>query len=379
MFNSGLYRTYNNNTNHEYGAFLPSKINKPFEWKDKDIDVLLEEAVRQIGELNAYSQLVPDVDLFIRMHVQKEAVASNRIEGTRTEIDDAILSEEEVSPEKKDDWEEVKNYVEAMNYSVKELKNLPLSIRLLKKTHEILLSGVRGQEKQPGEIRSSQNWIGGSNIDNAFFVPAHHTELAELLGDLGEFWHNKNLKIPHLIRIALSHYQFETIHPFLDGNGRIGRLLITLQLVECGMVEKPILYLSDFLEKNKGAYYDSLTVVRESSNVEQWIKFFLTAVEETARNGKTTFQKIIALRREYESKIMSMGKRAGLGQKLLLQMFSDPIVSIKDVSENLKITFPTASILLEEFQKCGMVEEVTGSSRNKLFALTDYINLFRLK
>ena len=370
-FKAGIYKQQ-----YQYRSFTPTLINRPFTWTDPTIDVLLEDATRLVGELNAYPHLIPDVDFFIRMHILKEATTSSRIEGTQTNIDEAVLPEEEIAPERRDDWLEVQNYTKAMNHSIAALQRLPLSIRLLREAHHILMSSARGQHRNPGEVRKSQNWIGGSNLKNAVFIPPTHQELPDLLTDLEKFWHNEKLAIPHLIRTAISHYQFETIHPFLDGNGRVGRLLITLYLVDKKLLTKPTLYLSDFFERNRGAYYDALTAVRASNDIEHWIKFFLTGVSETAAGSRQTFEGIVELRQRCEERILQLGKRAAKGQALLRELYSQPIMSANDIAARLDITHQSASSLIRSFEAMEILREITGRKKDRLFVFANYLALF---
>ena len=288
-FHAGKYQSQGN-----YKAFVPSKVNLEIKMDDPRIPVLLAEAMRYLGELNAYSQLVPDIDFFIKMHVAKEATISSRIEGTRTDIEEIVQPQEEISLQKRDDWEEVQNYIKAINYAVERLKDLLLSVRLVNETHKILLSGVRGFSKTPGEIRKSQNWISGSGADikTAAFVPPPAHMVPDLLSDLQYYWHNKKLLTPDLTRIAITHYQFETIHPYLDGNGRIGRLLITLQLVDSKILNRPALYFSEYLERNRSSYFDALDRERQTGDIDHWVRFFFSGVAETAKDAKQTLSKL---------------------------------------------------------------------------------------
>jgi Fic family protein len=377
QYNSGKLNTFAKNKAEEYKYFLPSFINHNFDIENKKIFVYLEEATRLLGELNAYGTLIPDVDFFIQMHVISEAVSSSKIEGTKTGMDEALLEKEDVSPEKRDDWQEVNNYIMAMNHAINNLKQLPVSTRLIKETHNILLSNVRGENKKPGEIRSSQNWIGGASINTAYFVPPHHEHLGELLADWEKFWHNENLNIPVLIKIAITHYQFETIHPFLDGNGRIGRLMISLQLLERKFLTKSVLYISNFFENYRQSYYDSLDRVRRKNDLEQWILFFLEGVIETAKKSKKTFEDILKLKEIFDSKIATLGRKTNNARRLLLYLFSDPVVKIRDVQDYLEVNYATANKLVEDLVHLGILKEKTGFSRNRIFVMDDYVKLFR--
>lgn len=360
-----------------YKSFQPNSLNKEWIIDNPEINTLLEDANYHLGQLNAFSTFIPDVDLFIRMHIVKEATQSSRIEGTRTNIDEAVLDEENILPESKDDWQEVQNYIEAMNYSIKRLEKLPLSSRLIRETHKILLKGVRGKNKLPGEFRTSQNWIGGATINDAAFVPPHHTLVPELIGDLEKFLNNQEINVPHLIRIGMTHYQFEAIHPFLDGNGRSGRLLITLYLVYHRLLSKPTLYLSDFIEKNRSTYYNNLINVSERNKMDQWLRFFLVGIVETCKIAIDTFNRIIALRDKLEKEtIITLGKRVPNAKALLVYLYSKPIVTVADVIKNLGVTKPTANTLINDFHNLGILKEQTGFRRNRIFVFSEYLKLF---
>ena len=371
-FTAGAYRK-----GYQYTYFLPEKINHPFICSDAVINNSMEKASLKLGELNSFSRLVPDTGMFIIMHIFKEAVVSSRIEGTRTNIEEAFIEEQDIDPEKRDDWKEVNNYVKAMNAAIEELKSLPLSSRLIRNAHKVLLSSGRGEHKSPGEFRHSQNWIGGAGITDAVFIPPAHNELPDLMSDFEMFLNNDQLSIPHLIRIAIAHYQFETIHPFLDGNGRIGRLLITLYLVSSGVLDQPLLYLSDFFERNKTLYYDNLTFVRTKNDLGQWIRFFLTGVIETAKNSAATLHKIIDLKASIEKeRIMGMGKRSHNAMDLLNQLFKNPVTTVKGVQSFTGLSPKAANDLVQVFIENSILKEITGYRRNRVFAFGEYIRLF---
>ncbi|MDR2077752.1 MAG: Fic family protein [Rickettsiales bacterium] len=372
-FRSGVYRTQlNNSIGCKYKSFYPTLLNQEWSWENGRINVLVEEASRALTELNCFSRFIPNVDVFIEMHIKRESIYSTRIEGTKTELDDLLY---DVAEEKIDDRKEVENYIDAINFSIERMQSLPLCNRLLRETHGILLRGVRGEKKFPGEFRISQNWIGGSSLASAFFIPPQQDDLADLMDDLEKFIHNENLALPHLVKAALLHYQFETIHPFCDGNGRLGRLLIILYLINSRMIDRPVLYLSEFFEKNKNAYYNSLTLVRTENELIGWILFFLEGIIETSNNSKRTLEKILDLQTQCSQKIDRNGWKNG--RQLLEYLFKKPVVSIREISENLEISYNSANALLVRFLDANLIRKASNKKRGRLFAFEDYIKLFR--
>ena len=371
-FSPGYYVSQNT-----YKSFQPNAINRQWQIANPEIITLLSQADRQLGRLDMFSNYIPSIDLFISMNILKEATKSSRIEGTQTNIEEALHDAKDIPPEKRDDWNEVQNYILAMQEAIESLKSIPLSTRLIKQTHKVLLQGVRGEHKQPGEFRKSQNWIGGASIQDAVFVPPVHTSVPELMSDLEKFMHNDGLQIPELIKIAILHYQFETIHPFLDGNGRIGRLLITLYLVQKEILKKPILYLSDFLEKNRQLYYDNLMRVREKNDLQQWIKFFLVGIVETAKNSIDTFEKILLLKSELENLALSKGSRAGAIQMVLEHLYKKPVITASIVSSITKQSLATSYSIVSDMEELGILKENTGGKRNRSYIFINYINLYR--
>jgi cell filamentation protein, protein adenylyltransferase len=361
----------------EYRSFVPTPINQPWIVSDPDIQMLLDEANRLLGELNAFSQLIPDVDFFIRMHITKEATTSSRIEGTQTNMEEALIDVQDIDPEKRDDWQEVQNYIEAMNQAIADLEKLPLSNRLLKDTHRTLMQGVRGTHKQPGEFRSSQNWIGVS-LKHATFVPPHHERVPDLMSDMEKFIHNDQHGLPHLVKIGMAHYQFETVHPFLDGNGRLGRLMITLYLVSFKLLSKPSLYLSDFFERHKGEYYDHLMAVRTTNNMRAWLLFFLEGVVETASRSIQVFRDILALKEQIErEKLLRLHMRKQKNADMLMRhLYQHPVITINQASELLGVGHNTASALIRDFEQMEIISEVSGSRRNRLYLFGPYVKLF---
>ena len=371
-FHPGYYQNQG-----RYKSFQPSGINRHWTIDDMEILHLLSQADREIGRLDTFSNHIPNIDLYISMHILKEATQSSRIEGTQTNIEEAIMEKEDLVPEKRNDWEEVQNYIKAINEAVTRLKDLPFSTRLIRLTHKILLQGVRGQHKSPGEFRTSQNWIGGAGISDAVFVPPVHNSIQELMSDLEHFTHNEEILLPELLKIALIHYQLETIHPFLDGNGRIGRLMITLYLVEKGVLKRPVLYLSDFFERNKSLYYDNLTNVRTKGDLKQWFKFFLVGISETAKRGVATFDAVLQLKKEIENKIQNKGKRAVQLLQIMDYLYKSPVLNQEKISGITGVSKNTAYKLLDELTDMHILKEITGAKRGKLFLFEAYVQLFK--
>lgn len=358
-----------------YKSFQPNPINRNWIIDDMNVISLLSVADRQIGRLDMYSEYV-NLELYTQMHIAKEATQSSKIEGTQMNIEEAFLPKEDVAQEKRDDWEEVQNYIRAMNQAVEMLSDLPFSSRMIKKTHKILLQDVRGENKTPGDYRSSQNWIGGVSINDAIFVPPIQTTVNELISDIEKFANDEHNPMPDLLKAALIHYQFETIHPFLDGNGRVGRLLITLYLVNKGILKRPVLYLSDFFERHRSLYYDNLMRVRTHNDIAQWFKFFLTGIIETAKKGVGTFNEVMVLSRAVEEKISKFGIRSADAHKVIQFLYESPVIDAQKTSKIIGKNPQSAYQLIQKMEDAKILKEITGAQRNRLYIFADYLKIF---
>jgi Fic family protein len=340
---------------------------------------LLSDGDRTLGRLDGSIQTLPNPDLFVFMYVRKEAVLSSQIEGTQASISDLIKAEADIfDAERPSDVAEVINYVDAMNHGIARLADLPLSRRLIQEIHAHLLRDARGSKMLPGELRTSQNWIGPANstLSNATYIPPPFHVAEESLGELEKFLHQED-HMPPLLRIGLAHAQFETIHPFLDGNGRIGRLLITLFLFHQGLLQKPVLYLSYYFKEHREEYYTRLQNVRDRGDWENWLKFFLRGISEVAGQATQTARDIVRLREAHRHLIAeTFGNHAGKAMRLLERLFERPTITVNEAKELLKISFPNANKLVEKFVESKLLFEVTGQSRNRVFMYLPYTNLF---
>ena len=360
-----------------YQSFVPSPLppTPPIEISEDILEQLIK-ANSQLAILESVATRIPDVDLFVSMYVRKEALMSSQIEGTQATLEDVLdpLIEDNTNRNVAD----VVNYIKATEYAIRRLHELPLCNRLLKETHAILMEGVRGQEKNPGEFRCSQNWIGGkgSTLRNAKYIPPSPDDMTEAMSDL-EKYINADDRLDGLIRAALIHYQFETIHPFLDGNGRIGRLLITLFLMEKKILTTPALYISYFLKKNRVEYYDRMTEVRSKGNYEQWVKFFLQALAESAKDAIAAIDELTALHDKNVDLVAGMGRASKNAMLVFRYLEANPIIEIGKTSEALGITFGTASNVVERLSSAGILEQTTTGRRNRTFAYKDYLAILR--
>jgi Fic family protein len=336
-----------------------------------------ERATAAVGRLDGVTTILPSTPLFLYMYVRKEALLSSQIEGTQSSLSDLLLYESDEAPSVElDDVTEVSNYVAAVEHGVARIRDgFPLSLRLIREMHEIIMRSGRGATKQPGEFRRSQNWIGGTRPGNALFVPPPPNLLDECLGAFERFLHTDDASLPPLIRAGLAHVQFETIHPFLDGNGRLGRLLITLILVEAGVLREPILYLSLFLKSWRDDYYRLLQEVRQAGAWETWMEFFLTGVAETAEQASETARDLIAMFEEHRQLISGLGRSAPSALRVHEFMQARPVVTIQSVTDGLETSFPTASGALEKLTDLGVVRETTGKQRGRVYAYSDYLTL----
>jgi Fic family protein len=341
------------------------------------VQVLLEQANQALGRLDGLASFLPDLSLFIYAYVRKEALLSSQIEGTQSSLSDLLLFEnEEVPGVPIEDVQDVSNYVAALSHGLNRIREgFPLSLRLIREIHEILLSRGRGSNKEPGEFRRSQNWIGGTRPGNAAFVPPPPELVMDCMGQLELFLHSEAKDLPLLVRASLAHLQFETIHPFLDGNGRLGRLLITFLLCAGGALSEPILYLSLYFKSNRQVYYDLLTSVRASGNWEAWIEFFLTGVKETSEQAIVSARRLIALLDADRKKIEALGRPAASVLRVFHYAQTHPILSIAPTAEKTGLTFPTVASAIDHMQRLGILHEITGRQRHRLFAYRAYMDI----
>lgn len=361
--------------NEPVRAFVPPPLPPVPPVRLDCLQQLLEQANQALGRLDGLASILPDLSLFIYTYVRKEAVLSSQIEGTQSSLSDLLMFEnDEVPGVPISDVQEVSNYVAAMNHGLRRLRGgFPLSLRLIREIHEILLSGGRGSEKQPGEFRTSQNWIGGTRPGNAAFVPPPPDMVPDCMGKLELFFHEERPDLPLLIKAGLVHVQFETIHPFLDGNGRLGRLLITFLLCAQGVIREPILYLSLYFKTHRSAYYDLLDRVRAKGDWEAWLDFFLTGVKETADQAGSAARRIVALFEQHERKINALGRPAASVLRVFQHMQRNPIVAIPAAAQKIGISAPTVAKSLEHMRQLGILRETTGRERHRLFVYEPYL------